>query len=106
VREDGRGVLARLPQTLLNHAVERRTEAGRTCPRCAGRRRSWRTVCAASPCATAICISSGPMESFCKQLGLRLKGPGMRWSTSSIDPMAALVSRWALDNWPSVARAA
>jgi len=46
------------------------------------------------------------MESFCKQLGLRLKGPGMRWSTSSIDPMAALVSRWALDNWPSVARAA
>lgn len=44
-------------------------------------------------------ISSGPMESFCKQLGQRLKGPGMRWSLTSIDPMAALVSLWANDEW-------
>jgi len=44
-------------------------------------------------------ISSGPMESFCKQLGVRLKGPGMRWSLPNIDPMAALVSAWATDNW-------
>ena len=46
-------------------------------------------------------ISSGPMESFCKQLGLRLKGPGMRWRADSVDPMAALVSRWSLNNWPT-----
>ena len=42
-------------------------------------------------------ISSGPMESFCKQIGLRLKGPGMRWSTKNVTPMAMLVSRWSLD---------
>jgi hypothetical protein len=44
-------------------------------------------------------ISSGPMESFCKQLGQRLKGPGMRWSLPNLDPMAALVSLWANDEW-------
>jgi len=44
-------------------------------------------------------ISDGPMESFCKQLGQRLKGPGMRWSIRNIDPMAALVSLWANDEW-------
>ena len=44
-------------------------------------------------------ISSGPMESFCKQLGQRLKGPGMRWSTANIDPMAALVSLWTNEEW-------
>lgn len=46
-------------------------------------------------------ISSGPMESFCKQLGLRLKGPGMRWSTRNVNPMAVLVSLWANDEWNS-----
>ncbi len=44
-------------------------------------------------------ISSGPMESFCKQLGQRLKGPGMRWSLRNIDPMATLVSLWANQEW-------
>ena len=44
-------------------------------------------------------ISSGPMESFCKQLGQRLKGPGMRWSLQNIDPMATLVSLWANQEW-------
>jgi len=44
-------------------------------------------------------ISSGPMESFCKQLGGRLKGPGMRWSIRNVTPMAALVSLWANDEW-------
>ena len=44
-------------------------------------------------------VSSGPMESFCKQLGQRLKGPGMRWSMRNIDPMAALVSLWANEEW-------
>ncbi len=44
-------------------------------------------------------ISSGPMESFCKQLGQRLKGPGMRWSIRNIDPMATLVSLWANQEW-------
>jgi len=43
--------------------------------------------------------SSGPMESFCKQLGQRLKGPGMRWSLVNIDPMTALVSLWANGEW-------
>ena len=42
-------------------------------------------------------ISSGPMESFCKQVGLRLKGPGMHWSARNVTPMAMLVSRWSLD---------
>jgi hypothetical protein len=42
-------------------------------------------------------ISSGPMESFCKQLGQRLKGPGMRWSVRNVSSMASLVSRWSLD---------
>lgn len=51
-------------------------------------------------------ISSGPMESFCKQLGLRLKGPGMRWNLCNVDPMAALVSRWSMDNWPAFEKAA
>lgn len=44
-------------------------------------------------------ISSGPMESFCKQLGQRLKGPGMRWNRASVTPMATLVSLWANDQW-------
>jgi hypothetical protein len=41
-------------------------------------------------------IGSGPMESFCKQLGLRLKGPGMRWNLTSVSPMAQLVTHWCL----------
>jgi len=44
-------------------------------------------------------ISNGPMESFCKQLGRRLKGPGMRWSIGTVNPMAALVSLWVNDQW-------
>jgi hypothetical protein len=44
-------------------------------------------------------ISSGPMESFCKQLGTRLKGPGMRWSVKNVTPIAALVSLWANEEW-------
>jgi len=44
-------------------------------------------------------ISNGSMESFCKQLGQRLKGPGMRWSMRNIDPMAALVSLWVNEEW-------
>lgn len=42
-------------------------------------------------------ISSGPMESFCKQLGQQMKGPGMRRCVKNVGPMASLVSRWALD---------
>lgn len=44
-------------------------------------------------------ISSGPMESFCKQLGQRLKGPGMRWNRTNVTPMATLVSLWANNQW-------
>lgn len=42
-------------------------------------------------------ISSGPMESFCKQIGQRMKGPGMRWNVGNVSPMASLVSRWSLE---------
>ena len=42
-------------------------------------------------------IGSGPMESFCKQIGRRMKGPGMFWSVASVTPMAMLVSRWSLE---------
>lgn len=44
-------------------------------------------------------ISSGPMESFCKQLGQRLKGPGMRWNLGNITFMANMVSLWANEEW-------
>ena len=44
-------------------------------------------------------ISSGAMESYCKQLGGRLKGPGMRWSQENVNPMAALVTLWSQDRW-------
>jgi len=44
-------------------------------------------------------ISSGSMESYCKQLGQRLKGPGMRWSRTNVEPMATLVSLWANGDW-------
>jgi hypothetical protein len=37
------------------------------------------------------------MESLCKQLGLRMKGPGMRWSIKNVSAMACLVARWAVD---------
>jgi hypothetical protein len=42
-------------------------------------------------------VDSGAMESLCKQLGLRMKGPGMRWSTRNVSAMACLVARWAVD---------
>jgi hypothetical protein len=42
-------------------------------------------------------VDSGAMESLCKQLGLRLKGPGMRWSLKHVSAMAYLVARWAVD---------
>lgn len=42
-------------------------------------------------------IGSGPMESFCKQIGRRMKGPGMFWSVANVTPMAMLVSRWSLE---------
>ena len=51
-------------------------------------------------------ISSGPMESFCKQLGQRLKGPGMRWSRTNVTPMGTLVSLWANDEWDQYWRSA
>jgi len=44
-------------------------------------------------------VSNACMESFRKQLGQRLKGPAMRWSTSNLNPMAALVSLWTQDQW-------
>jgi hypothetical protein len=44
-------------------------------------------------------ISSGGMESFCKQLGQRLKGPGMQWSIPNVNPMAALACLWTQDEW-------
>lgn len=42
-------------------------------------------------------VDSGAMESLCKQLGLRMKGPGMRWSVKNVSAMACLVARWAVD---------
>jgi hypothetical protein len=42
-------------------------------------------------------VDSGAMESLCKQMGLRLKGPGMRWATRNVSAMAYLVARWAVD---------
>jgi hypothetical protein len=44
-------------------------------------------------------ISSGPMESFCKQLARRLKGPGMRWCYDNVDPIATLTSLYCCDQW-------
>ena len=44
--------------------------------------------------AEGLPIGSGPMESFCKQLGHRLKGAGMRWNLAHVTPMAMLVSNW------------
>lgn len=35
-------------------------------------------------------VGSGPMESMCKQITRRLKGPGMRWDRPNIQAMAAL----------------
>jgi hypothetical protein len=44
-----------------------------------------------------LAMDSGPMESLCKQMGQRLKGPGMRWSLKNISGMAYMVARWAVD---------
>lgn len=49
--------------------------------------------------AQGIPISSGPIESTCKQLGRRLKGSGMRWSRHNVTPLAALVSLWHDHRW-------
>lgn len=46
-----------------------------------------------------LAISSGPMESTCKQLGTRLKGPGMRWREPNLEPMAKLLSLWQTQQW-------
>jgi len=51
-------------------------------------------------------ISSGPMESGCKQLGLRLKGPGMRWRQRSVSPMSQMVALWCSNRWPQSLSAA
>ena len=51
-------------------------------------------------------ISSGPMESMCKQLGHRLKEPGMRWSTANVTPTATLVSLWINEEWDNAWRRA
>ena len=42
-------------------------------------------------------IGSGPMESFCNQLGLRMKGPGMHWSERNVTSMAMLVSHFSIN---------
>jgi hypothetical protein len=42
-------------------------------------------------------IGSGPMESMCKQLGLRMKGQGMHWATRNVTSMAMLVTRWSIN---------
>jgi len=39
------------------------------------------------------------MESYCKQLGGRLKGPGMRWNQVSVNPIASLVTLWVDGRW-------
>lgn len=44
-------------------------------------------------------ISSGPMGSTCKQLGQRLKGPGMRWREDNLTPMAHHISLWTDQRW-------
>lgn len=49
-----------------------------------------------------LAMDSGPMESLCKQMGQRLKGPGMRWSLKNINGMAYVVARWAVDPRRSV----
>jgi len=52
-------------------------------------------------------IYSGAMESFCKQPGQHMKGPGMRWNINNVTVMATLVSLWANDeldhHWKTVA---
>lgn len=37
-------------------------------------------------------IGSGPIEGYCKTLGLRLKSRGARWGLANVDRMAALIS--------------
>jgi hypothetical protein len=44
-------------------------------------------------------ISSGMMESFCKQLGQRMKGPGMRWNINNVTVMDTFVSLRVNDEW-------
>lgn len=44
-------------------------------------------------------ISSGPMESICKQRGLRMKGRGMRWSKENVTPMGTMICLWNDQRW-------
>ncbi len=44
-------------------------------------------------------ICCGPVESNCKQLGRRLKGPAMRWRTDNLIPMAHPLSLWTNQRW-------
>lgn len=39
-------------------------------------------------------ISSGPMESTCKQLRLRMEGRGMRWSKDNVTAMGTMICLW------------
>lgn len=44
-------------------------------------------------------ISSGPMESTCKQLGLRMKGRGMRWNKDNVTAMGTMICLWNDQRW-------
>ena len=44
-------------------------------------------------------IGSGPIEGFCKTLGLRLKSRGARWKTKNANRLAALVSLYESGVW-------
>ena len=44
-------------------------------------------------------ISSGPMKSTCKQLGLRMKGRGMRWSQQNVTPKGTMICLWNDRRW-------
>ena len=44
-------------------------------------------------------IGSGQVESACKQIAQRMKGPGMRWSRSGAQAVLSLRSHWLSDTW-------
>lgn len=44
-------------------------------------------------------IGSGPTESMCKALTLRLKGRGMRWDRDNAEAMMALEGLWQSGQW-------
>jgi hypothetical protein len=104
-RWGGRRVLGRLEQWMATQ----RTSPGRRCrramkPLLTYLRRQQQRLDYPRYEAQGWPISSGPMESHCKQLGRRLKGPGMRWHTQNVDPMAALVCLWTDDRWDNAWR--